>query len=125
VELSFRERGTPTLVGGPQSQLDVLSSGRVWIEDGPMGTVGRTELVLEVSAAGLTTRAMLTTEYRPRPALALWAPVEMRDRVQTELAGARGGSGGVEVVEGVADYSGFRQADVSTEEFRLPEAATR
>jgi hypothetical protein len=46
----------------------------------------------------------------------------MRDRLQTEVIGARGRSGSVEVVEGLAAYSAFRQAGVSTqEEFRVPE----
>jgi len=56
------------------------------------------------------------------PSLVEWVPVEMRDRLQTELVGARGRSGSVEVVEGLAAYSGFRQAGVSTqEEIRVPE----
>jgi hypothetical protein len=126
VELSFRELVTPTLVGGPDSQPDVVSSGRVWVEDGPMGTVGRTELVLQVSAHGLTTRATLTTEYRPSAGIVLWVPVEMRDRVQTEPAGPRAGQGADEIVDGFAEYSAFRQAGVTTrEQFRVPVSDSR
>ena len=122
VEIAFRELAAPTVIRGPDSQPDVLAAGRVWIHEGRDGAVGRTELVLDLTGDGLRTRATLTTEYRPYRALALWVPVEMRDRLQTELVGARGRSGSVEVVEGLAAYSGFRQAGVSTqEEFRVPE----
>jgi hypothetical protein len=123
VEIAFRELAPPTVVRGPDSRPDVLAMGRVWVHEGRDGTVGRTELVLDLPGDGVRTRAVLTTEYRPYRPLALWVPVEMRDRLQTELAGARGRSGSVEFVEGLAAYSSFRQAGVSTEEeFRLPEA---
>ena len=126
VEIAFRELGAPTVVRGPDSHPDVLAAGRVWIHDGRDGTVGRTELVLDVPGDEVTTRATLNTEYRPYRALALWLPVEMRDRLQTELVGARGRSGTVEVVDGLAAYSAFRQAGVSTrEEFRVPESKPR
>ena len=125
VELAFRELAAPTVIRGPESQPDVLAAGRVWIHDGTDGTVGRTELVLDLAGDGVKTRATLTTDFRPYRALALWVPVEMHDRLQTELVGARGRSGSVEVVEGLAAYTGFRQAGVSTQEqFRLPEPQT-
>jgi hypothetical protein len=124
VELAFRELRAPTVVRGPDAHPDVLSAGRVWVHDGKDGTVGRTELVLDQRADEVRTRAVLTTEYRPYRALALWVPVEMRDRLQTALVGSRSGS--VEVVEGLAAYSAFRQAGVSThEEFRVPEPDPR
>ena len=125
VEIAFRELAAPTVIRGPDASTRTCSpTGRVWIHDGRDGTVGRTELVLDLAGDGTVTRATLTTEYRPYRALALWVPVEMRDRLQTEIAGARGRSGSVEVVEGLAAYSGFRQAGVSTqEEFRVPEPA--
>ncbi|HYN01685.1 MAG TPA: hypothetical protein VE359_04510, partial [Vicinamibacteria bacterium] len=126
VEIAFRELAAPTVIRGPDSQPDVLAAGRVWIHDGRDGTVGRTELVLELPGDGAMTRALLTTEYRPYRPLALWVPAEMRDRLQTELVGARGRSGSVEVVEGLAAYSGFRQAGVTMqEEFRVPEPEPR
>jgi hypothetical protein len=93
----------------------------VWVHEGRDGTVGRTELRVDVPGEGVVTRATLTTEYRPHEALSLWVPTEMRDRLQTEQVGRRGVST-VEFVEGLAAYSAFRQAGVSTkEEFRLPE----
>jgi hypothetical protein len=50
----------------------------------------------------------------------------MRDRLQTELVGPPGRSGSAEVVEGLAAYTGFRQAGVSTQEqFRVPEPEHR
>lgn len=116
VEVAFRELGAPTVVRGPETDPDVLAAGRIWIHEGSDGTVGRTELVLDLAGDGTRTRATLATEYRPYRALLLWVPVEMRDRLQTELAGARGRSGSVELVEGLAVYTGFRQAGVSTRE---------
>ena len=122
VQLGFQELGSPTVVRGPESHPDVVASGRVFIHDGPDGTVGRTELVLDHPGGGVRTRATLDTEYRPYRALAMWVPVEMRDRVQTELVNVRGRSGTVEFVDGLATYSDFLQAGVTTqEEFRVPE----
>ena len=126
VEIAFRELSPPTVVRGPNAHPDVLAKGRVWVHDGRDGTVGRTELVLELREDRATTRATVTTEYRPYPPLALWVPVEMHDRVQTDVVGRRGPSSSVEVVDGLAAYSGFRQAGVSTrEEFRVPEPDSR
>jgi hypothetical protein len=121
VEIAFRELQAPTVIRGSDSQPNVPASGRVWVHEGRDGTVGRTELLLEVPAEGVVTHATLTTEYRPYQALSLWVPVEMGDRLQTERTGRRGFAA-VEFVDGLAAYSGFRQAGVSTkEEFRLPE----
>ncbi len=121
VEIEFRELGAPTVIRGPDSHPDLPVSGRVWVHDGLDGTVGRTELLLEVPQADVVTRATLTTEYRPYEPLSLWVPTEMRDRLQTEQVGRRGVAP-VEFVEGLAAYTGFRQAGVSTkEEIRLPE----
>jgi hypothetical protein len=121
-EIEFRELGAPTVVRGPASHPDLPVSGRVWIHEGLDGTVGRTELVLEVPQEGVATRGTLTTEYRPYEPLSLWVPTEMADRLQTEQVG-RSGLASVELVEGLAAYSGFRQAGVSTrEEIRVPGA---
>ncbi len=121
VEIEFRELGAPTVIRGPASHPDLLVSGRVWVHEGLDGTVARTELLLDVPQEGVVTRAMLTTEYRPYEPLSLWVPTEMRDRLQTEQV-ARRGVAPVEFVEGLAAYSAFRQAGVSTkEEFRVPE----
>jgi hypothetical protein len=126
VELAFRELKAPSVIRGPGPQPDVLAAGRVWIHDGRDGTVGRTELVLDMPGEGVRTRATLATEYRPSPELGLWVPVEMRDRLQVELGNASKRSGGVEFVEGVAAYTGFRKASVSTqEEFRVAEPDPR
>jgi hypothetical protein len=126
IELAFRELSAPTVIRGPESHPDVLAAGRVWIHDGSDATLGRSELVLDIRGDGVTTRATLTTEYRRDPALGLWVPAEMRDRLQSELVGARGRSGSVELVEGLAAYSGFRKAGVTTqEEFRVPEPDPR
>jgi hypothetical protein len=119
VELVFRELAAPSVIRGPDAHPDVLAAGRVWIANGRDGTVGRTELILDLAGDGFRTRATLHTEYRPHRALALWVPVEMRDRLQTEVV-KHGRSGSVELVEGLAAYTGFRQAGVTTEEeFRV------
>jgi len=121
VEIAFREVGGPTVIRGPDSHPDLPVSGRVWVHEGLDGTIARTELLLEVPGDGVTTRATLATEYRPNEPLSLWVPTEMGDRLQIEQAGRRGVAP-VEFVEGLAAYSGFRQAGVSTrEEIRLPE----
>jgi ketosteroid isomerase-like protein len=125
VEIDFRELGAPTVIRGPDSHPDVPVSGRVWVHEGRDGTVGRTELVLEVPGDGFVTRATLTTQYRPYEPLSLWVPTEMRDRLQTDQVGRRGAAT-VEFVDGLAAYSAFRQAGVSTkEEFRLPVSGGR
>ena len=114
------------MVRGPESHPDVVASGRVFIHDGPDGTVGRTELVLDHPGGDVRTRATLSTEYRSYQSLAMWVPVEMRDRVQTEVVNVRGRSGSVECVDGLATYSDFLQAGVTTqEEFRVTEEKPR
>ena len=124
VEVAFREISTPTVVKGPDSHPDLPAAGRVWI-DAAGRTIGRTELTLELHADGSLTRVFVATEYRPFQKLALWMPVEMRDRFHTELVGSRGRSGSVELVEGQASYGGFRRAGVTTEEdYRVPEVPT-
>ncbi len=120
VEIAFRELGAPTVIRGPDSHPNLPVSGRVWVHEGLDGTVGRTELLLEVRGEDVVTRATLATEYRPYEPLSLWVPTEMRDRLQTDQVGRRGVAT-VEFVDGLAAYSAFRQAGVSTnEEFRLP-----
>ena len=116
VEIAFRELAAPSVIRGPDAHPDVLAAGRVWIHDGRDGTVGRTELVLDLAGDGIRTRATLDTEYRPYRALALWVPVEMRDRLQTELVGrarpvgqrrARRGPGGLQrLPPGRGDHAG-------------------
>jgi hypothetical protein len=121
VEVAFRELAAPSVIRGPEAHPDVLAAGRVFIHDGKDGTIGRTQLVLDIAGEGMRTRATLDTEFRPHQALALWVPVEMHDRLQTDLVGARGRSGSVEYVDGLAAYSGFRQARVTTqEELKVP-----
>jgi hypothetical protein len=126
VEIAFRELDRPTVIRGPDERPDVLASGSVFVHDGGDGAVGRTELVVETGGDGVRTRVRIATEYAPHQRLALWVPVEMRDSVQTDLAGARGRSGTVERVDGLAAYADFRQAGVSTEEeARVPEPGAR
>jgi hypothetical protein len=121
-EIAFREVASPTLIRRPSPGGDVRATGRAWI-DPHDGTVARTELTLETAEAGAFTSTSLETDYRALPALALWVPVEMRERWEVRLTGARGKSGGVEFVDGVATYRGFRKAVVETEdEAHLPDS---
>ena len=52
VEIAFRELAAPSVIRGPDAHPDVLAAGRVWIHDGRDGTVGRTELVLDLAGDG-------------------------------------------------------------------------
>jgi hypothetical protein len=125
-ELEFRELGGKTVIRGPDSHPEVPASGRVLIHDGTDGVVARTTLQLDVRGESATTRVQLTTEYRPSQALGLWVPVEMAERLQSDTVGARGRVGPFEYIEGLARYSGFRRAGVTTDEtFRLQEEPSK
>jgi hypothetical protein len=120
-ELSFQEVQRPTLIHRPPPGSDVPARGRVRI-DLHEGTVAWTELQLETRDEGTESTTGLETTYRPMPALALWVPVEMRERWEVRVAGPRGRSGGVERVDGLATYRGFRRAQVKVDdEVHLPE----
>ncbi|HXY42231.1 MAG TPA: hypothetical protein VEQ10_21320 [Vicinamibacteria bacterium] len=69
---------------------------------------------------GNAAEAELETDYAPEPKLAMWVPVEMRERYQ-DLPG-----GGFPVfgspTEAVARYSSFRRFSVATQETaRVPQ----
>jgi len=120
-EIAYRERSTPTLIHPEQGPADIPASGLVLI-DPHDGTVARTTLSLDLKGDGVATRSSLETTYRAMPSLGLWVPVEMKERWETRLEGSRGRSGPVEMVDGIATYSGFRRAEVDTQqEIRTPE----
>ena len=127
VELAFRELRPPSVIRGPDSQPDVLAAGRVCIHDGDDGTVGRTELVLDLPGrrsgpARRSPPSTVPTGARPVGPGRDAGPAPDRARERS----ARGRSGSVEFVEGLAAYSGFRKASVTTqEEFRVPEPDPR
>ena len=125
VEIAFRElwRLPPWCAGPETEHPDVLAAGRV--SDPTRGETARwvcTELVLELA------RRRDEDARHPRhgvQALPSAHPVGPRRDARPAPDGARaaprGRSGSVEHVEGLAVYTGFRQAGVSTrEEIRAP-----
>ena len=115
VELGYAERASPTVIRHDAADTDVPARGRVLV-DPANGTIARTELAIEVAGDGVVTASQLETTYRALPSLAMWVPVEMHERWESRLTGARGRSGPVEFVDGVATYRAFRRAVVETQE---------
>ena len=115
VEIGYSEQASPTLIRNDLAGTDVPARGRVLV-DPANGTIARTELALELARDGVFTASQLATTYRALPSLAMWVPVEMQERWESRLTGARGRSGPVEFVEGVATYRSFRRAVVETQE---------
>lgn len=115
VEIGYSERTSPTVIRNDAADTDVPARGRVLV-DPANGTIARTELAIEVAGDGVVTASQLETTYRALPSLALWVPVEMDERWESRLTGARGRSGPVEYVEGAASYRAFRRAVVETQE---------
>ncbi len=107
--VSFREVGRPTFVRGPKDS-DLPTSGRFWISP-TQGTVARSEVRLDF---GPETEAVVSTDYRPEPSLAMWVPSEMTERYADRP------SAHVHVFPesfaGDARYTNFRRFSVSTQE---------
>jgi hypothetical protein len=110
VEIGFSERASPTVIRDDAADRDVPARGRVLVDPGS-GTIARTQLSIEVTGDGAVTSSQLETTYRALPSLAMWVPVEMRERLES-----RGRSGPAEYVEGIASYGAFRRAVVQTQE---------
>jgi hypothetical protein len=107
--LKFTERHTPRLI--PVTG-EGAAIGRFWI-DVKTGTVRQTE----VGIASKGVSVMATVKYAAEPALNLWLPVEMSQRIDTTGSGNSnfskmgGGPGYVvrQAHEARATYSNFRQ----------------
>jgi hypothetical protein len=120
VEVAFRETSSPTLIRQDGRGGDVFATGRAWIAPGD-GTVARTEMTIDATGEGVVSTSSIETTYRPLPALAFWAPVQMQERWETLATGARGRSGAIEHIDGIATYRNFGRVKVTTEEeFKLP-----
>ena len=119
VELAFREQTRPTVIREfresrpkldaavprvPQSGDDLPAEGRFWI-DPRRGTVLRSEVRFRFA---FDATATITTTYRAEPSLAMWVPVEMKERYE-------GGEFGVGT-DAVARYSRFRKFEVTVEQ---------
>ncbi|HXY41455.1 MAG TPA: VWA domain-containing protein [Vicinamibacteria bacterium] len=112
VELAFREQARPTVIQSSTAAAagDLPAEGRFWI-NARRGTVLRSEVRFRFDSGGT---AAIATTYRAEPRLAMWVPVEMKERYQ--------GSGFGAGTEAVARYSRFRKFQVTTEEkVRVPE----
>lgn len=109
VQVRFRELARPTLVSGPNGT-DVPTFGSFWINP-TRGTVVRSEVHLDF---GPDEEALVTTEYASEPRLAMWVPVEMKERY-ADLPRAK-----VRVFPdpftGTARYSRFRRFTVISQE---------
>jgi hypothetical protein len=114
-KIAFAERGPPSLITAPAS--DLPSNGLVWIGRVD-GTVVRTSLTLKDAATN--TRADIVVDYRRSPKLGIEVPVRM---VETYMQQALvdGASPGTprklvtmrERIECVATYSNFRRFETS------------
>jgi VWFA-related protein len=109
VEVLFREVARPTLVSGPKGA-DLPTSGRFWIHPG-RGTVVRSEVRLDF---GPEAEAVVSTEYRPESALAMWVPAEMKERY-ADVPNAKVRTF-PDSFTGVARYGKFRRFTVRSEE---------
>jgi VWFA-related protein len=134
MEVAFREQARPTIfrefigsrrqvepgsVRPTQRGADLPAEGRFRL-DPRRGTVLRSEVRFRFPADVTTVlmtrhggrasdgRATITTTYRAEPALAMWVPVEMKERYE-------GGSFGLGT-DAVARYSHFRKFEVTVEQ---------
>jgi len=122
VEVAFREEARPTMIRGiAGSELDAMSrtaqdggdlpaEGRFWI-DPHQGTILRSEVRFRFA---FDATATIATTYRAEPKLAVWVPVEMKERYE--------GGGFGDGTDAVARYTRFRKFQVTVEEgdVRLP-----
>jgi VWFA-related protein len=101
--IDFTEVGRPTLVQTSQG-VDLPARGALWIE--PEGaSLVFSQLELHVPGFGTT---QIRVTYRRQPGVDAWLPAVMREVYRTS-AGR---------LEGLAEYSHFRQAQVEVQEIR-------
>ena len=110
VEVKFEEVVRPTLFRGEGSS-NLPVRGRFWIVPG-RGTVLRSEVRYRFEPDRAI--ATVATEYRPEPRLAMWVPVEMKERYddlpEAFLPLFR------QLTEATARYSNFRKFTVTIED---------
>jgi VWFA-related protein len=121
VQIAFVERLRPTLVAGADG--DVVSMGALWI-DPDRGTVLRTDVSYSSGLQSRYTmaRTRIVTEYGLEPRLHVTVPVRM---TETYDAGSGFQAGVLDewgrlrsgfAIKAVANYSGYRRFDVTTDE---------
>ena len=114
-KIAFAERGPPSLIKAPAS--DLLSNGLVWVGRAD-GAVVRTSLTLK--DATTNTRADIAVDYRRSPKLGIEMPVRMVESYEQQAL-VNGASPGApqtlvamrERIECVATYSNFRRFETS------------
>ena len=102
----FEERETQTVFHNTQTNRDLPTHGRFWI-DPATGRLLMTELVAE----DRTLRATIDVRFRSEPLDGMLLPLSMRERYE----GRRSKS----LIEGSATYDRFRQFTVNTDEIFL------
>jgi len=109
----YRETERPTMIHNERGD-DVPTTGRYWIE-ADTGRVVQTEL--EVTDLHYDVRGVVVVAYRPAEELAIWMPVEMRERYDHPFRIDN-------YTDCLAVYSNFRQFKVETSEAikKLPDA---
>lgn len=119
VEVEFTETARPTFVTDGDNGEPLVARGRFWIDPG-RGTVMRSEACFRWAPE--RAEACLVTEYRPEPSLAMWVPVEMKERYGDLPYGSTAVFGASS--EAVAKYSGYRRfsVEVQEEKVTVPEA---
>jgi hypothetical protein len=117
VQIAFAEKVRPTLVAGAQG--DVTANGSVWIDPG-RGTVLRTEVWYRPAGEDRYsyTLTRIVTEYARESRLLVTVPVRMTEKYQSGMAtifddAGRPVSGFT--IEAVAQYSGYRRFEVTTD----------
>ncbi len=138
VEVSFEERGRPTLVAGDTSA-GAPAKGRFWI-DPALGTVLKTDVEYDIDPrdAYHRSRARVVTEYRREAALDLFVPDQMKETYQSlgladpnralpdahTPTGDEGDQQPVLTVQATTRYSAYKGFSVSTNEIFTPAPKT-
>ncbi len=134
VEVSFEERGRPTLVAGDTSE-GAPAKGRFWI-DPAAGAVLKSDVEYDIDPrdAYHRSRARVVTEYRREAALDLLVPDQMKETYKSlgladpnrALPGAHTPTGDqgdqepVLTVQATTRYSAYKRFSVSTNEVFTP-----
>jgi VWFA-related protein len=109
LEIEFVEKQRPTLVKDG-SRGDLPATGRFWI-DADRGIVLRSEAQFHFEPN--LALASVMAEYRPEPGLAIWVPVEMKERYEDVPEAYPSVFG--PTTEATARYSNYRRFTVSSE----------
>jgi VWFA-related protein len=109
LEIEFVEKQRPTLVKDG-TRGDLPATGRFWI-DAERGIVLRSEAQFHFEPN--LALASVMAEYRPEPGLAIWVPLEMKERYEDVPEAYPSVFG--PATEATARYTNYRRFTVSTE----------